>query len=148
MVDVVEQTGIAQYKKAYLLADPRLTTTIMDHVRQASNEATQTLMRGISKFVLMADDTEPLDVFLHLPLDAEVQLAEQMEAGCNGEAAEVVPCNPTSPENTRTFMRVGLGSIVYNPRVNQLIVLGVRNFSTKKKNSGKVLITDSNNPHW
>ncbi|XP_059656718.1 uncharacterized protein LOC132303444 [Cornus florida] len=60
-----------------------------------------------------------------------------MEAGNSGEAAEVVPSNPTSPENTRTFMRVGLGSLIYNPRVNQPIVLGVRNFSKKKKNSGQ-----------
>eukprot|EP01147_Barroeca_monosierra_P010759 gene10759-2846_t len=66
--------------KAYPLADPSLTTTILDLVKQASdykqlkkgaNEATKTLNRGISEFIVMAADTEPLEILLHLPLLCE-----------------------------------------------------------------------------
>ncbi len=54
--------------------------TILDLVAQANNykqlkkganEATKTLNRGISEFVVMAADTEPLEILLHLPLLAE-----------------------------------------------------------------------------
>lgn len=33
--------------------------------------ATKTLNRGLSEFVVMAADTEPLEILLHLPLLAE-----------------------------------------------------------------------------
>ena len=67
-------------KKAYPLADQSLSTTILDLVQQASNfkqlkkganEATKTLNRGISEFIVMAADTEPLEIVLHLPLLCE-----------------------------------------------------------------------------
>ena len=57
--------------KAYPLADAHLTKTILDLVQQAvnykqlrkgANEATKTLNRGISEFVVMAADAEPLEV--------------------------------------------------------------------------------------
>ncbi|KAL5977100.1 hypothetical protein ACLOJK_021442 [Asimina triloba] len=66
--------------KAYPLADAQLTITILDFIQQAANykqlkkganEATKTLNRGISEFVVMAADTEPLEILLHLPLLAE-----------------------------------------------------------------------------
>ena len=66
--------------QAYPLADASLTITILDLVAQANNykqlkkganEATKTLNRGISEFVVMAADTEPLEILLHLPLLAE-----------------------------------------------------------------------------
>lgn len=53
---------------------------VLDIVQQASNykqlkkganEATKTLNRGISEFVVMAADTEPIEILLHLPLLAE-----------------------------------------------------------------------------
>lgn len=61
-------------------ADAQLTNVIMDIVQQAANykqlkkganEATKTLNRGISEFVVMAADTEPIEILLHLPLLAE-----------------------------------------------------------------------------
>jgi len=70
----------AAHPKAYPLADAQLTNVIMDIVQQASNykqlkkganEATKTLNRGISEFVVMAADTEPIEILLHLPLLAE-----------------------------------------------------------------------------
>lgn len=66
--------------KAYPLADAQLTNTLMDIVQQATNykqlrkganEATKTLNRGISEFIVMAADTEPLEILLHLPLLCE-----------------------------------------------------------------------------
>ncbi|KJE89128.1 ribosomal protein L7 [Capsaspora owczarzaki ATCC 30864] len=66
--------------KAYPLADPQLTTTILELVQQAANykqlkkganEATKTLNRGISEFIVMAADAEPLEILLHLPLLCE-----------------------------------------------------------------------------
>ncbi|KAK0148006.1 NHP2-like protein 1 [Merluccius polli] len=66
--------------KAYPLADANMTKTILDLVQQASsykqlrkgaNEATKTLNRGISEFIVMAADAEPLEIILHLPLLCE-----------------------------------------------------------------------------
>eukprot|EP00105_Crassostrea_gigas_P033339 XP_011456681.1 PREDICTED: 13 kDa ribonucleoprotein-associated protein [Crassostrea gigas] len=66
--------------KAYPLADASLTQEILDLVQQAShykqlkkgaNEATKTLNRGISEFIVMAADAEPLEILLHLPLLCE-----------------------------------------------------------------------------
>ena len=66
--------------KAYPLADPQLTTSILDLVQQANNykqlrkganEATKALNRGIAEFIVMAADAEPLEILLHLPLLCE-----------------------------------------------------------------------------
>lgn len=66
--------------KAYPLADAKLSVSILDLVQQATNykqikkganEATKTLNRGISEFIVMAADTEPLEILLHLPLLCE-----------------------------------------------------------------------------
>ena len=66
--------------KAFPLANADLTTKILDVVQQAANykqlkrganEATKTLNRGISEFIVLAADTEPLEILLHLPLLCE-----------------------------------------------------------------------------
>lgn len=66
--------------KAYPLADPDLTQKILALVQQAANykqlkkganEATKTLNRGISEFIVMTADAEPLEILLHLPLLCE-----------------------------------------------------------------------------
>jgi len=66
--------------KAYPLADAALTTKILNIVQQAANyqqlkkganEATKTLNRGLSEFIVMAADAEPLEILLHLPLLCE-----------------------------------------------------------------------------
>ncbi|CDR38624.1 CYFA0S02e03818g1_1 [Cyberlindnera fabianii] len=66
--------------KAFPLADQALTQQILDVAQQASslrqlkkgaNEATKTLNRGISEFIIMAADTEPIEILLHLPLLCE-----------------------------------------------------------------------------
>src|ERR1700724_4422033 len=66
--------------KAFPLANPQLTQQILDLVQQAShyktlkkgaNETTKTLNRGISEFIIMAADAEPIEILLHLPLLCE-----------------------------------------------------------------------------
>lgn len=66
--------------KAFPLADAELTQQILDVVQQATNlrqlkkganEATKTLNRGISEFIIMAADCEPIEILLHLPLLCE-----------------------------------------------------------------------------
>jgi U4/U6 small nuclear ribonucleoprotein SNU13 len=65
---------------AWPIADASLTQTILDLVQQAShyrqlkkgaNETTKTLNRGISEIIILAADTAPLAILLHLPLVAE-----------------------------------------------------------------------------
>ncbi|KAJ1918829.1 RNA binding protein snu13 [Mycoemilia scoparia] len=66
--------------KAFPLAPTDLSQQILDIVQQAShykqlkkgaNEATKTLNRGISEFVVMAADAAPIEIILHLPLLSE-----------------------------------------------------------------------------
>jgi len=77
--------------KAYPLADSELTVSILDLVQQASNykqlkkganEATKTLNRGITDLIIMAADTEPLEILLHLPLLCEDKVRRGRRCGC------------------------------------------------------------------
>ncbi|KAF2586204.1 hypothetical protein F2Q70_00034840 [Brassica cretica] len=100
--------------KAYPLADSQLAITILDLVQQATNykqlkkganEATKTLNRGISEFVVMAADAEPLEILLHLPLLAEdknvpyvfVPSKQALGRAC-GVTRPVIACSVTSNE--------------------------------------------------
>jgi len=65
---------------AWPIADAGLTQEILDIVQQAThyrmlkkgaNEATKTLNRGISEIIILAADTSPLAILLHLPLLCE-----------------------------------------------------------------------------
>ncbi|KAJ2071464.1 RNA binding protein snu13, partial [Coemansia sp. S155-1] len=40
-------------------------------LKKGANEATKTLNRGISEFIVMAADCEPIEILLHLPLLCE-----------------------------------------------------------------------------
>lgn len=62
---------------AWPVADSALSTKILDIIQQAShqrllkkgaNEATKTLNRGTSEIIILAADTSPLAILLHLPL--------------------------------------------------------------------------------
>merc|ERR1711935_221574 len=66
--------------KAEPYADGDLGAQILDLVQQAqnykqlkkgANEAAKTLNRGISEFIVMAADTVPIEILLHLPLLCE-----------------------------------------------------------------------------
>ncbi|KAI9718831.1 MAG: RNA binding protein snu13 [Chrysothrix sp. TS-e1954] len=65
---------------AFPLAPPELSQRLLDLVQQAShfrqlkkgaNEATKTLNRGTSDLIILAADTSPLAILLHLPLLCE-----------------------------------------------------------------------------
>ncbi|KAI1336797.1 snrnp and snornp protein [Xylariaceae sp. FL0016] len=65
---------------AWPMADAALTQEILDLVQQAShyrqlkkgaNECTKALSRGISEIVVLAGDTVPLAILLHIPLLCE-----------------------------------------------------------------------------
>ncbi|QDZ21034.1 ribosomal protein L7 [Chloropicon primus] len=103
--------------KAYPLADAKLTQTILDIVQQAcnykqlkkgANEATKTLNRGIAEFVVMAADTEPLEILLHLPLLAEdknvpyvfVPSKQALGRAC-GVSRSVISCSITTHEGSQ-----------------------------------------------
>ncbi|CBH14197.1 ribosomal protein S6, putative [Trypanosoma equiperdum] len=67
-------------EKAFPLAGDRLTQTILDIVQEASNakmikkganEATKALNRGIADLIVLAGDTNPIEILLHLPLLCE-----------------------------------------------------------------------------
>eukprot|EP00871_Galdieria_phlegrea_P005392 jgi/Galph1/5854/GphlegSOOS_G4482.1 len=105
------------HPKAYPLADAQLTVQILDLVRQASNykqlrkganEATKTLNRGISEFVVLAADTEPLEILLHLPLLCEdknvpyvyVPSKEALGRAC-GVSRSVIACSITVNEGSQ-----------------------------------------------
>ena len=100
--------------KAFPLADAKLTVTILDLVQQAANykqlkkganEATKTLNRGISEFVVLAADAEPLEILLHLPLLCEdknvpyVFVPSKVALGrACGVSRPVISCSVTSNE--------------------------------------------------
>jgi len=65
---------------AYPLADEKLSQSLLDLLQQASharqlkkgaNECTKTLNRGIAEIIVLAADTSPLAILLHLPLLCE-----------------------------------------------------------------------------
>lgn len=103
--------------KAYPLADPTLTESILGVVQQAAsykqlkkgaNEATKTLNRGISEFIVMAADAEPLEILLHLPLLCEdknvpyvfVKSKQALGRAC-GVSRPVISCSITTSEGTQ-----------------------------------------------
>jgi len=103
--------------KAYPLADPALTQKILELVQQASNykqlrkganEATKTLNRGISEFIVMAADAEPLEILLHLPLLCEdknvpyvfVRSKQALGRAC-GVSRAVIACSVTVNEGSQ-----------------------------------------------
>lgn len=103
--------------KAYPLADADFTQKILDLVQQAANykqlrkganEATKTLNRGISEFIVMAADAEPLEILLHLPLLCEdknipyvfVKSKQALGRAC-GVSRPVIACSVTVNEGSQ-----------------------------------------------
>ena len=70
--------------------------------------ATKTLNRGIAEFVIMAADTEPLEILLHLPLLAEdknvpyvfVPSKQALGRAC-GVSRPVISCSVTTNEGSQ-----------------------------------------------
>ncbi|KAJ4461708.1 putative 13 kDa ribonucleoprotein-associated protein [Paratrimastix pyriformis] len=66
--------------RAVPLADANLSVALMElitsasnlkQLRKGANETTKCLNRGIAEFVVLAADTEPLEILLHIPLLCE-----------------------------------------------------------------------------
>jgi U4/U6 small nuclear ribonucleoprotein SNU13 len=93
-----------------------MTTKILDLVQQAShykqlkkgaNETTKTLNRGISEFIVVAADTEPLEILLHLPLLCEdknvpyvfIPSKQALGRAC-GVSRPVISCSVTTNEGS------------------------------------------------
>jgi len=103
--------------KAFPLASDDLVGTILELVQQAcnykqlkkgANEATKTLNRGISEFIVMAADTEPLEILLHLPLLCEDKNVPYVfvpsKAGLGracGVSRPVIACSVTANEGSQ-----------------------------------------------
>jgi len=53
--------------------DPRAAIAILiwEQLKKGANEATKTLNRGVSEIIVLAADTSPLAIVLHLPLLCE-----------------------------------------------------------------------------
>jgi len=103
--------------KAYPLADPDLSSKILNIVQQATNykqmrkganEATKTLNRGISEMIIMAADATPIEILLHLPLLCEdknvpyvfVQSKTALGRAC-GVSRAVIACSVTTNEGSQ-----------------------------------------------
>jgi len=74
------ENNVPSNPKAFPLANTVLTAKILNLVQQATsqgqlrkgaNESTKTLNRGLSEFIVMAADAQPLEILLHLPLLCE-----------------------------------------------------------------------------
>ncbi|KAJ5730928.1 uncharacterized protein N7483_005436 [Penicillium malachiteum] len=99
---------------AWPIADESLTQSLLDLVQQAghyrqlkrgANEATKTLNRGTSELIVLAADTNPLAIVLHLPLLAEdknvpyVYVPSKMALGrATGVSRPVIACSITTNE--------------------------------------------------
>lgn len=103
--------------KAYPLADPNMTTKILNLVQQAqnynqlrrgANEATKTLNRNQSKLIILAADAEPLEIILHLPLLCEDKnvpyvfvRSKQALGRASGVKRCIVACSIMDSENSQ-----------------------------------------------
>ncbi|XP_004533423.1 NHP2-like protein 1 homolog [Anastrepha obliqua] len=103
--------------KAFPLADAQLTSKIMNLLQQAlnynqlrkgANEATKTLNRGLSDIIVMAADTEPIEILLHLPLLCEdknvpyvfVRSKQALGRAC-GVSRPIVACSVTTNDGSQ-----------------------------------------------
>lgn len=74
-------------------------------LKRGANEATKTLNRGISEFIVMAADAEPIEILLHLPLLCEdknvpyvfVPSKSALGRAC-GVSRPVIACSVTANE--------------------------------------------------
>merc|ERR1712224_172042 len=109
--------GMKFHPQAYPLCDSTLSVTILDFIQQASNykqlrrganEATKTIHRGISEIIILAADTEPIEIVLHLPLLCEdknvpyvfIPSKKALGRAC-GVTRSVIACSITSNEGSQ-----------------------------------------------
>jgi len=122
--------------RAFPLADATLASQILDIAQQATNykqlkkganEATKTLNRGISEFVIIAADTEPLEIVLHLPLLCEdknvpyvfVPSKQALGRAC-GVSRPVISCSITTNEASQLKNQIR----AIKDKIEQLLMSG------------------------
>ncbi|KAF2757682.1 L30e-like protein [Pseudovirgaria hyperparasitica] len=104
----------AETSAAWPVADQQMTQEILDLCQQAAhyrqlkkgaNECTKALNRGIAEVVVLAADTTPLAIILHLPLLCEdknvayVYVPSKMALGrACGVSRAVIGCSITTNE--------------------------------------------------
>ncbi|GFO38239.1 nhp2-like protein 1 [Plakobranchus ocellatus] len=118
----MEQTNEEVNSKAYPLADHQLTEQILELVQQASNyrqlkkganEATKTLNRGQSEFIVLTADAEPIEILLHLPLLCEdknvpyifVRSKQALGRAC-GVSRSVIACSVIQKEGSQLHNQI------------------------------------------
>uniref|UniRef100_A0A2K6UA61 H/ACA ribonucleoprotein complex subunit 2 n=1 Tax=Saimiri boliviensis boliviensis TaxID=39432 RepID=A0A2K6UA61_SAIBB len=107
--------------KAYPLANAHLTKKLLDLVQQSCNykqlqkgakDATKTLKRGISEFIVMAADHSP-EIILYLPLLCEdknmpyvfVRSKQALGRAC-GVSRPVIACSVTIKEGSQLKQQI------------------------------------------
>ena len=75
-----ETKGEVKKSRAWPKADNHLSKQIIDllnkatfqkQIKKGANESTKSLNRGVAELIVLAADTEPLEIVLHLPLLCE-----------------------------------------------------------------------------
>jgi U4/U6 small nuclear ribonucleoprotein SNU13 len=82
-------------------------------LRRGANEATKTLNRGLSEFIVMAADAEPLEIILHLPLLCEdknvpyvfIRSKQALGRAC-GVSRPIIACSVTTNEGSQLKPRI------------------------------------------
>merc|ERR1712050_368302 len=77
-------------------------------LRKGANEATKTLNRGISDLIILAADTEPIEIILHLPFICEeknipyifIPSKQALGRAC-GVSRPVIACSITSNDGSQ-----------------------------------------------
>ncbi|KAM8942696.1 NHP2-like protein 1 [Lycaon pictus] len=91
----------------------RVATAYITKLRKGANEATKTLNRVISEFIVMAADAEPLEIILHLPLLCEdknvpyvfVRSKQALGRAC-GVSGPVIACSVTIKEGSQLKQQI------------------------------------------
>lgn len=101
---------------AWPIADEALTQSLLDLVQQSAhyrqikkgaNECTKSLNRGTCELVIMAADTSPLAIVLHLPLLAEDKNVSPLLYTIHNESQLIIQSRfPTSTSPARWLSAV------------------------------------------
>ena len=69
--DLQDIKDICYVQQADVLLSTLQSVSVARQIKKGANEATKSLNRGIAELVVLAADTQPLAILLHLPLLAE-----------------------------------------------------------------------------
>ena len=82
-------------------------------IKKGANESTKALNRGMAEIIVLAADTEPLEIILHLPLLCEdknvpyifVQSKVALGRAC-GVSRPIIACAILSDENSQLLSQI------------------------------------------